>query len=158
MKPLNMLPKFENHFANQTVCFLQTVIITLFITITSDVLIKIFKNLIISISYMQFSRYMVMCHSFKLYIYSFLTEVYQSLETWKLTFNSLITGKTSYHNSTSLLIRLAPISCCSSFACIYMNLPNICSGSASCSSIFYSLAATYSPAPSPVKYHRPLES
>ena len=32
------------------------VIITLFITITSDVLIKIFKNLIISISYMQFSR------------------------------------------------------------------------------------------------------
>ena len=33
------------------------VIITLFITITSDVLIKIFKNLIISISYMQFSRY-----------------------------------------------------------------------------------------------------
>ena len=32
-------------------------IITLFITITSDVLIKIFKNLIISISYMQFSRY-----------------------------------------------------------------------------------------------------
>ena len=21
MKPLNMLPKFENHFANQTVCF-----------------------------------------------------------------------------------------------------------------------------------------
>ena len=31
--------------------------ITLFITITSDVLIKIFKNLIISISYMQFSRY-----------------------------------------------------------------------------------------------------
>ena len=38
-------------------CFLQTVIITLFITITSDVLIKIFKNLIISISYMQFSRY-----------------------------------------------------------------------------------------------------
>ena len=63
------------------VCFLQTVIITLFITITSDVLIKIFKNLIISISYMQFSRYMVMCHSFKLYIYSFLTEVYQSLET-----------------------------------------------------------------------------
>ena len=107
---------------------------------------------------MQFSRYMVMCHSFKLYIYSFLTEVYQSLETRKLTFNSLITGKTSYHNSTSLLIRLAPISCCSSFACIYMNLPNICSGSASCSSIFYSLAATYSPAPSPVKYHRPLES
>ena len=32
-------------------------LITLFITITSDVLIKIFKNLIISISYMQFSRY-----------------------------------------------------------------------------------------------------
>ena len=98
--------------------------------------LRYLKNLIISISYMQFSRYMVMCHSFKLYIYSFLTEVYQSLETWKLTFNSLITGKTSYHNSTSLLIRLAPISCCSSFACIYMNLPNICSGSASCSSIF----------------------
>ena len=65
-----------------------------------------------------------------------LTEVYQSLETWKLTFNSLITGKTSYHISSSLLMRLAPISCCSSLACIYMNLPNICSGSASCSSIF----------------------
>ena len=65
-----------------------------------------------------------------------LTEVYQSLETWKLTFNSLITGKTSYHNSTALLMRLAPISCCSSFACIYMNLPNICSESALCSSIF----------------------
>ena len=83
---------------------------------------------------------------------------YQSLETWKFTFNSLITGKTSYRNSTALLMRLAPISCCSSLACIYMNLPNICSGSASCSSIFYSLAATYSPAPSPVKYHRPLRS
>ena len=136
------------------------VIITLFITITSDVLIKIFKNLIISISYMQFSRYMVMYHSFELCILFNWLNFYQSLENWNLilNFNSLITGKTSYHNSTSLLMSLAPISCCSSFACIYMNLPNICSGSASCSSIFYSLAATYSPAPSPVKYHRPLES
>ena len=112
--------------------------ITLFITITSDVLIKIFKNLIISISYMQFSRYMVMYHSFELCILFNWLNFYQSLENWNLilNFNSLITGKTSYHNSTSLLIRLAPISCCSSFACIYMNLPNICSGSASCSSIF----------------------
>ena len=41
---------------------------------------------------MQFSRYMVMCHSFKLYIYSFLTEVYQSLAS-SIYLNLLITGK-----------------------------------------------------------------
>ena len=131
------------------------------VNITSDVLIKIFKNLIISISYMQFSRYIKMFSLLRASTsVQFWLNLYQSLENWNLilNFNSLITGKTSYHNSTSLLMRLAPISCCSSFACIYMNLPNICSGSASCSSIFYSLAATYSPAPSPVKYHRPLES
>ena len=54
------------------VCFLQTVIITLFITmITSDVLIKIFKNLIISISYMQFSRYTVLSVNRKPNLFSF---------------------------------------------------------------------------------------
>ena len=40
-------------------------------------------------------------------------------------FSSLITGKTSYFNSTALLIGLALISCCSSLPVSIINLPNI---------------------------------
>ena len=46
------------------------------------------------------------------HIYSFLT-VLSVIRNLNL-FNSLITGKTSYHNSTALLTGLAAISCCSS--------------------------------------------
>ena len=67
----------------------------------------------------------------------------------------LITGNPSYANSTALLIGLALISCCSSLP-VSILIFNICSGSASVS--FLRLAATYSPTPSPVQYHRPLRS
>ena len=40
-------------------------------------------------------------------------------------FSPLITGKTSYFNSTALLIGLAAISCCSSLPVSIINLPNI---------------------------------
>ena len=77
----------------------------------------------------------VVLSSFTSYLIDWISSVIRKLKSC-FYFNSLITGKTSYRNSTALLMRLAPISCCSSLACIYMNLPNICSGSASCSSIF----------------------
>ena len=77
-----------------------------------------------------------------------------SVITYTNLFVYLITGETSYHNSTALLIGLAVISCCSS-------LPvSICSTSAASLPWFlsFNLAATYSPTPSPVQYHRPLRS
>ena len=77
-----------------------------------------------------------------------------SVITYTNLFVYLITGETSYHNSTALLIGLAVISCCSS-------LPvSICSTSAASLPQFlsFNLAATYSPTPSPVQYHRPLRS
>ena len=67
----------------------------LFITITSDVLI------FSSISHMRFSRYIS-------------DWCFISHHIHKISFAYLITGKTSYHNSTALLIGLAAISCCSS--------------------------------------------
>ena len=60
----NMIDKLAEAGTQKNAEVLQTVIITLFITITSDVLIKIFKNLIISISYMQFSRYNCTAYGF----------------------------------------------------------------------------------------------
>ena len=66
-------------------------------------------------------------------------------------FKSLITGETSYQNSTSLLIGLALRDCCPSLPVFIFNL-----GSNSALSLFLlNLAATYSPTPSPVQYHRP---
>ena len=77
-----------------------------------------------------------------------------SVITYTNLFVYLITGETSYHNSTALLTGLAVISCCSS-------LPvSICSTSAASLPQFlsFNLAATYSPTPSPVQYHRPFRS
>ena len=92
---------------------------------------------------MQFSRYI-------------LTVL--SVITYTNCFVYLITGKTSYRNSTALLIGLARNPLCSVFlARIYMNFSNVSSGSASVSS-FLNLAATCSPTPLPVQYHRPLGS
>ena len=94
-------------------------------------------------------------------------------------FKSLITGETSYQNSTSLLMGLASISCCSSLP---VSMPKDFAPSFRAlvgwyfrilgkvfSSLrflkfpypklrlfsFLNLAATYSPTPSPVQYHRP---
>ena len=43
-----------------------------------------------------------------------MTEFLSVIRNLNLLSNSLITGKTSYSNSTALLIGLAVISCCSS--------------------------------------------
>ena len=69
-------------------------------------------------------------------------------------FSSLITGKTSYFNSTALLIGLALISCCSSLPVFILNFDSVSVFVFS----FFDLAATYSPTPSPVQYHRPFRS
>ena len=73
-------------------------------------------------------------------------------------FNSLITGKTSYHNSTSLLVGLT--------RCLLLWLIIIYTPCSPCLYLYKKLslvfsinsAATYSPTPSPVQYHRPLGS
>ena len=61
---------------------------------------------------MSWSRYwsFISCMRFSRYI---LTELLSVIKNQNL-FWSLITGKTSYHNSTALLTGLALISCCSS--------------------------------------------
>ena len=74
------------------------VIITLLITITSDVLIR----------YFILSSFLI-CN-FQGTLSLTVLSVIRNLNL----FNSLITGKTSYHNSTALLTGLAAISCCSS--------------------------------------------
>ena len=71
----------------------------------------------------------------------------------KTSFAHLITGKTSYPNSTALLTGLAAISCCSS-----VPVSMLYGGSGSAFFFFLMLAATCSPTPSPVQYHRPLRS
>ena len=109
-----------------------------------------------------------------------------SVITYTNLFVYLITGETSYHNSTALLTGLAVISCCSS---VPVSILNFHSGSVSVFSFFrtlvdwyfrilgevfsnlsflkfpsdlvfffLNLAATYSPTPSPVQYHRPFRS
>ena len=102
------------------------------------------------ISCMQFSRYI-------------LTESLSVIRNLKLCLKPLITGKTSYINSSSRLIRvsiglddsyLAP-SCFRqdslSNACfIFIRLPACC--------FLFDLAPTCSPTPSPVQYHRPIGS
>ena len=121
-------------------------------------LISIFENWLI---HMRFSRYI-------------LTEDLSVIRNLKF-FKSLITGKTSYHNSTALLIGLtaeSPGLC----VCIYMKFGSESALSHKRTSFsrstkrvtikaakenlhfFYSLAATYSPTPSPVQYHRPPRS
>ena len=95
-------------------------------------------------------------------------------------FSSLITGKTSYFNSTALLIGLALISCCSSLPVsmpkdfvrsfrtlvdwyfrilgeVFSNL-SFLKFPSDLVFFFLNLAATYSPTPSPVQYHRPFRS
>ena len=61
---------------------------------------------ILDVSYMQFSRYIKMRTSH--------LDRLSSVITYTNLFVYLITGETSYRNSTALLIGLAVISCCSS--------------------------------------------
>ena len=77
-----------------------------------------------------------------------------SVITYTNLFVYLITGETSYHNSTALLIGLALISCCSSLPVFILNFDSVSVFVFS----FFDLAATYSPTPSPVQYHRPFRS
>ena len=75
---------------------------------------------------------------------------HSSVITYTNLFVYLITGETSFH-STALLIRLALRDCCPSLPVFIFNF-----GSGSAFAFFLlNLAATYSPTPSPVQYHRP---
>ena len=109
------------------------------------------------ISRMQFSRYI------STDALSVIRNIKYSV-LWTSYLKSLITGKTSYINSSSRLIRvstglydsyLAP-SCFRqdslSNACfIFIRFPTCCF-------LFFDLAPTCSPTPSPVQYHRPIGS
>ena len=70
------------------------------------------------------------CMQFSRYILNLWPIFYQSLEISKQLYVSLkplITGKTSYHNSTSLLIGLTPVSRSSSFTVLFpTELPYWC--------------------------------
>ena len=102
-----------------------------------------------------------------------------SVITYTNLFVYLITGETSYHNSTALLTGLAVISCCSSVPVsmpkdfvrsfrtlvdwyfrilgeVFSNL-SFLKFPSDLVFFFLNLAATYSPTPSPVQYHRPLQ-
>ena len=126
---------------------------------------------------MQFSRYIKM--KFQVFRSSSDWYFHQSLET-KMCFWVLITGETSYHNSTALLTGLAAISCCSSVPVsmpkdfvrsfrtlvdwyfrilgeVFSNL-SFLKFPSDLVFFFLNLAATYSPTPSPVQYHRPFRS
>ena len=102
---------------------------------------------------------------FKVHFKSFWLIFYQSLEISKQLYVSLkplITGKTSYHNSTSLLIGLTPVHRSLPFTVLfptgltyrclflYEQVPHL----------FFSFdpAPTCSPTSSPMQYHRPLRS
>ena len=109
---------------------------------------------------------------FKVHSLLLLTEflsVIRSLKSFRsLTFitellylKPLITGKTSYHNSTSLLIRLTPVSQSSSLTVLFPTELTyrclfLCEQVPTC--FFFDPAPTCSPTPSPVQYHRPLRS
>ena len=103
-----------------------------------------------------------------------------SVITYTNLFVYLITGETSYHNSTALLTGLAVISCCSSVPVsmpkdfvrsfrtlvdwyfrilgeVFSNL-SFLKFPSDLVFFFLNLAATYSPTPSPVQYHRPFRS
>ena len=103
-----------------------------------------------------------------------------SVITYTNLFVYLITGETSYHNSTALLAGLAVISCCSSVPVsmpkdfvrsfrtlvdwyfrilgeVFSNL-SFLKFPSDLVFFFLNLAATYSPTPSPVQYHRPFRS
>ena len=102
-----------------------------------------------------------------------------SVITYTNLFVYLITGETSYHNSTALLTGLAVISCCSSVPVsmpkdfvrsfrtlvdwYFRILGEVFSNLSFLKFLpkqpfFLNLAATYSPTPSPVQYHRPFRS
>ena len=103
-----------------------------------------------------------------------------SVITYTNLFVYLITGETSYHNSTALLTGLAVISCCSSvpvsmpkdfvrsfrtlvdwyFRILGEVFSNLSFLKFPSDLVFFllNLAATYSPTPSPVQYHRPFRS
>ena len=99
---------------------------------------------------------------FKVHDVSLLTEFLSVIRNLKPCLKSLITGKTSYHNSTSLLIGLTPVSQSSPFTVLfpteltyrclflYEQVPHL----------FFSFdpAPTCSPTSSPMQYHRPLRS
>ena len=121
---------------------------------------------------MQFSRYIKMRASHP--------DRLSSVITYTNLFVYLITGETSYHNSTALLTGLAVISCCSSVPVsmpkdfvrsfrtlvdwyfrilgeVFSNL-SFLKFPSDLVFFFLNLAATYSPTPSPVQYHRPFRS
>ena len=108
----------------------------------------------------------ISCMQFSRYILTDALSVIRNIKYsvfWTSYLRSLITGKTSYINSSSRLIRvstglydsyLAP-SCFRqdslSNACfIFIRLPACC--------FLFDLAPTCSPTPSPVQYHRPIGS
>ena len=101
---------------------------------------------------MQFSRY-------NLFI---LTDILSVIRNLKSCLKSLITGKTSYHNSTSLLIGLTPVYRSSPFTVLFpTELTYRCLFLyEQVSHLFFSFdpAPTCSPTSSPMQYHRPLRS
>ena len=120
--------------------------ITLFITITSDVLIKIFKNLII----------FLVCGFQGTYLtnLAFASSVIRTLNLLQ-AFKTLITGKTSLSEQHFPADRVGGDKLLLILACIY---DKVVLSAADLPFSFFNLAATYSPTPSPVQYHRPLAS
>ena len=100
---------------------------------------------------MQFSRYIKMQALSELRICSWLT-LHQSSEP-KISFELWSLVKPVF-NSTALLNGLAVISCSSSLPVFMLNFD----GDSVSVFSFFNLAATYSPTPSPVQYHRPFRS
>ena len=105
------------------------------------------------------------CMQFSRYILNLWLIFYQSLEISKQLYVSLkplITGKTSYHNNTSLLIGLTPVSRSSSFTVLFpTELTYRCLFLyEQVYHLFFSFdpAPTCSPTSSPMQYHRPLRS
>ena len=154
---------FDSHCFDMFLLLLITINIDVFLScVLWDTLISL--NVLYQGYLINFNQ--ISCMQFSRYILTDALSVIRNIKysaLWTSYLRSLITGKTSYINSSSRLIRvstglddsyLAP-SCFRqdslSNACfILIRLPACC--------FLFDLAPTCSPTPSPVQYHRPIGS